>query len=223
MKNESRVKLSNQEHFKPHRTRIPLHRAIEWVPVAEDPNYRKPPLSVFLTQNAYVRMCAHAGSDLNNEVGGWMAGKYCRDSLHGSPFIVIDTALPAVYTEQGAAHLTFTGDTQIALHNHLEEYFPDKVFLGWYHTHPRMGIFFSQWDVWLHQNFFPEPWQVALVIEPHKSIGGFFIRWEDGSLDQRAYFGFYELTNRSQRSVVFWRNLQPVLETIVQTEEDHNS
>ncbi len=53
-----------------------------------------------------------------------MAGKYCRDSQDGIPFIVIDTILPAVYTEQGAAHLTFTGDTQVALHNHLD--FPQK-------------------------------------------------------------------------------------------------
>jgi len=204
-----RVKLSNNPGIKPQHTRIPIHSALRWEPTDEDMQRVQPPLSIFVTQNAYVRMCAHAGSDLDNEVGGWMAGKYCRDSLHGTPFIVIDAILPAVYTQQGAAHLTFTGDTQVALHNHLDTHFPDKVFLGWYHTHPRMGIFLSQWDAWLHQNFFPETWQVALVIEPHKSIGGFFMRQEDGNLDQQAYFGFYELTNRHQRSVVFWRNMQP--------------
>ena len=209
MENHSRVRLSGQSPIRPHRTRMPLHLALKWEPVNLDLKDRLEPLYVFVTQNAFVRMCAHAGSDLNNEVGGWMAGKYCRDSLHGTSFIVIDAILPAVYTQQGAAHLTFTGDTQIALHNHLDRHFPDKVFLGWYHTHPRMGIFLSQWDAWLHQNFFPELWQVALVIEPHSSVGGFFIRQEDGSLDQQAYFGFYELTNRNQRSVVFWRNLQP--------------
>ncbi|MCJ7519583.1 MAG: Mov34/MPN/PAD-1 family protein [Anaerolineaceae bacterium] len=214
-----RVKLATQKKFLPHPSRIPLHRALRWVPKDGDLNSVEPPLNVFLTQNAFVRMCAHAGSDLDNEVGGWMAGKYCRDSLYGTPFIVIDTILPAIHTNQDAAHLTFTGDTQIALHNHLEEHFPDKVFLGWYHTHPRMGVFFSHWDAWLHQNFFPEAWQVALVIEPHRSVGGFFIRQADGSLDQRAYFGFYELTNSSQRSVVFWRNLQPAPQFNDETEE----
>jgi proteasome lid subunit RPN8/RPN11 len=213
------VKLAQQIRFEPHQTREPFHRSVRWIPKDEEMNGNYSPVDVFVTQNAYVRMCAHAGSDLDNEVGGWMAGKYCRDSLHGNPFIIIDTVLPAVHTEQGAAHLTFTGDTQVALHNHLEEHYPDKVFLGWYHTHPRMGVFFSHWDAWLHQNFFPEPWQVALVIEPHKSIGGFFIRQEDGSLDQRAYFGFYELTNRSKRSVVFWQNLQPAPELTDETEE----
>jgi proteasome lid subunit RPN8/RPN11 len=219
LKNTPSVKLAQQIRFEPHQTREPFHRSVRWIPKDEEMNGNYSPVDVFVTQNAYVRMCAHAGSDLDNEVGGWMAGKYCRDSLHGNPFIIIDTVLPAVHTEQGAAHLTFTGDTQVALHNHLEEHYPDKVFLGWYHTHPRMGVFFSHWDAWLHQNFFPEPWQVALVIEPHKSIGGFFIRQEDGSLDQRAYFGFYELTNRSKRSVVFWQNLQPAPELTDETEE----
>jgi len=214
-----RVKLSTGTNLEPVNTRIPYHRAVLWQPKNGELNQVKPPLSVFVTQSAYVRMCAHAGSDLDNEVGGWMAGKYCRDSLNGMPFIVIDTILPAVYTEQGAAHLTFTGDTQVALHNHLEENFPEKVFLGWYHTHPRMGVFFSQWDAWLHQNFFPEPWQVALVIEPHQSIGGFFIQQADGTLDQRNYFGFYELTNNRQRSVVFWKNLQPAEDWMDEPEE----
>lgn len=215
----SQVKLSDKTGTEPQHTRIPTHSAIRWEPKDEEMKQIPAPLSIFLTQNAFVRMCAHAGSDLDNEVGGWMAGKVCRDSLHGTPFIVVDTVLPAVYTDQGAAHLTFTGDTQVALHNHLEEHYPHKVFLGWYHTHPRMGVFFSHWDTWLHQNFFPESWQVALVIEPHQSVGGFFIRQPDGTLDQRNYFGFYELTNRRQRSVVFWKNLQPAEEYYEQTEE----
>ncbi|MCD6356848.1 MAG: Mov34/MPN/PAD-1 family protein [Anaerolineaceae bacterium] len=214
-----RVRLSQNDQREPMITRIPYHRAIRWQPKDKEMSQQQSPLPVFLTQPAYVRMCAHAGSDLDNEVGGWMAGKHCRDSLQGTPFIVIDTILPAIYTEQGAAHLTFTGDTQIALLNHLEEHFPEKVFLGWYHTHPRMGVFFSQWDVWLHQNFFPESWQVALVIEPHRSIGGFFIRQLDGTLDQRRYYGFYELTNNRQRSVVFWKNLQSEQEWIDKPKE----
>jgi proteasome lid subunit RPN8/RPN11 len=216
----ARVKISANSAIQPMVTKTPYHRAVRWYPKDEEMNQQPPPLSIFLTQNAFVRMCAHAGSDLDNEVGGWMAGKYCHDSQDGTPFLVIDTILPAVYTEQGSAHLTFTGDTQIALHTHLEENFPEKVFLGWYHTHPRMGVFFSQWDAWLHQNFFPELWQVALVIEPHQSIGGFFIRQQDGTLDQRKYFGFYELTNKRQRSVVFWKNLQPANVSIDELKEE---
>jgi hypothetical protein len=75
-----------------------------------------------------------------------------------------------------------------------------------------MGIFFSGHDTWMHTHFFPGLSQIALVIEPVSQVGGFFIRQRDGSLDQNAYFGFSELTNK-RRSVVFWKNLkknQPV-------------
>lgn len=117
-------------------------------------------------------------------------------------------------TRQGSAYLTFTQETQVALHQTLEERFPKKELVGWYHTHPRMGVFLSEYDTWLHRNFFPELFQVALVIEPYSSSGGFFIRQPDGSLDPRRYYGFYELHNRKRRSVVHWRNIFPEAEVI---------
>jgi len=189
-------------------SRMPLSQSQLWIVRGMENKGAKPALNVFITQNAYVRMCAHAGSELDNEVGGWMAGKHCQDSISGESFIVIDTILLAQYTNQGPAHLTFTGDSQVEMLNTLETSYPNKVLVGWYHTHPRMGVFLSQWDIWLHQNFFPEPWQVALVIEPFSSIGGVFIRQEDGSLEPQCYYGFYEIQSNPDRSVVFWQNLQ---------------
>lgn len=166
-----------------------------------------PNLDVFMTQGAFVRACAHAGSDLNNEVGGWMIGEWRSDKISQRQFIVIEKIMPAPHTQHGRAYLTFTQDSQVAMHESLEKRYPGKKVVGWYHSHPRMGIFFSEHDSWLHLNFFPKPWQVALVIEPHSANGGFFIRGSDGQLDTRRYFGFFELTNRKQRSVVHWGNL----------------
>ena len=208
MKNALRVHMSAIETMGIKSSRMPLSQSQLWIVRGMENKGAKPALNVFITQNAYVRMCAHAGSDLDNEVGGWMAGKHCQDSISGESFIVIDTILLAQYTNQGPAHLTFTGDSQVEMLNTLETSYPNKVLVGWYHTHPRMGVFLSQWDIWLHQNFFPEPWQVALVIEPFSSIGGVFIRQEDGSLEPQCYYGFYEIQSNPDRSVVFWQNLQ---------------
>ena len=204
-----KVRLEQKNWRTSKTTRMPTHSAKRWFSVETEGKLAKPQLMVFLTQVAYLRICAHAGSDLDNEVGGWMAGKFCRDRVSGENFIIIDTVLPAEHTQQGPAHLTFTGDSQVTMHNNLQNNFPGKVLLGWYHTHPKMGVFLSNWDVWLHQNFFSEPWQVALVIEPHSSIGGFFIRQIDGSLETNLYYGFYELLGNPGRSVVFWKNLVP--------------
>jgi hypothetical protein len=70
-----------------------------------------------------------------------------------------------------------------------------------------MGIFLSNYDTWLHKNFFPEPWQVALVVEPYSSLGGFFIRQPDGSLNPKRYFGFYEVDGANGSSIARWQNL----------------
>ena len=203
-----KVHLTPGEERESKYSRMPLRSSLQWTTEAAENAGFKPTLTVFVTQPAYLRICAHAGSDLDNEVGGWLAGKHCIDQQTKERFIVIDTVLPGEHTDQGPAHLTFTGDSQIAMHNHLENNLPSKVLLGWYHTHPKMGVFLSQWDVWLHQNFFPETWQVALVVEPHSSAGGFFIREVDGSLDHHQYHGFYEILYPKKRSVVFWQNLK---------------
>jgi len=187
---------------------IPNNRAMRWRSPGEE-GVPEPVISVFVSQRAFVRCCAHAGSDLNNEVGGWLVGKWRVDKHTGKEFIVVENILPAPHTRQGSAYLTFTQETQVALHLALEERFPGKELVGWYHTHPRMGVFLSEYDTFLHRNFFPELFQVALVIEPYSASGGFFIRQPDGSLDPRRYYGFYELHNRKRRSVVHWRNIFP--------------
>src|SRR5580698_6905904 len=40
---------------------------------------------------------------------------------------------------------------------------PNLQPVGWYHSHTRSEIFLSDADQDIHNRFFPEPWQVALV------------------------------------------------------------
>ncbi|MCX8062535.1 MAG: Mov34/MPN/PAD-1 family protein [Anaerolineales bacterium] len=197
----------------PRPAHIPYRRALRWKSPLET-GLEHLSVEVFVSQRAYVRFCAHAGSDLENEVGGWLVGKWRADRKNGKQFIVIEAVLPAQYVRHGSVFLTFTHDSQIALYDELQRRFPHREVVGWYHTHPRMGIFLSEYDAWIHRNFFPEPYQVALVIEPHSSKGGFFIRQQDGKLDTRHYFGFYELNDRKLRSVVHWSNMLPDLTTL---------
>jgi hypothetical protein len=35
--------------------------------------------------------------------------------------------------------------------------------------------------LFIHRNFFREPWQVALVIDPRQDAAGFFV-WQDGEI-----------------------------------------
>ena len=98
--------------------------------------------------------------------------------------------------------------------NEIADRYPGRALVGWYHTHPRMGVFLSSYDTWLHMHFFPEPWQVALVIEPFGGSGGFFIRQPGDRLDPHRYFGFHELLPFDGGSVVRWSNLRPEAQTV---------
>lgn len=190
----------------PKPTDMPLKHARRWISPFEGEN-SDPSLAVFVTQEAYQRVVEHAASELDNEVGGVLVGERYTETSSGRPFIVVKTTLPARFTRQGSVYLTFTQDSLVDLHAELDAHFPGKQILGWYHTHPRMGVFLSHYDTWLHTNFFPEPWQVALVIEPHAELGGFFVRPSDSVMDPSRYIGFYELDGDAGQSVVRWNNL----------------
>ncbi|HTS61957.1 MAG TPA: hypothetical protein VMH28_08020 [Candidatus Acidoferrales bacterium] len=63
--------------------------------------------------------------------------------------------------------------------------FPAMEVVGWYHSHTRSGIFLSESDLEVHNQFFPKPWQVALILKPHTfepTRIGFFFRETDGSI-----------------------------------------
>jgi hypothetical protein len=57
--------------------------------------------------------------------------------------------------------------------------------LGWFLSHARSDIFLTTSDLEIYNDFFPEPWQVTLVLRPTSSgntRAGFFLREADGSL-----------------------------------------
>ena len=206
MTSRSGIHILPPEMSQPLTTPLPVKKASRWNS-PYDAGGLTPQVSVFMTQPAYSRICIHSVSDMYNEVGGFLVGQWCADDKKRGQFIVVEHALPARYTKQSSVHLTFTQDSLVDIHDQIENNHKGAIIVGWYHTHPRMGIFLSHYDAWLHNYFFPEKWQVALVVEPHAELGGFFIRQMGGALDPTRYFGFYELDGNFGRSMVSWNNL----------------
>jgi proteasome lid subunit RPN8/RPN11 len=204
-----RIRIAPPEVPQPNVTLKPLENAQRWES-PHDGNGLQPTVSVFLNRAAYIRISVHSCSSDTVEVGGVLVGDWCVEEETGEQFVVVKHALPARHTLQGSVYLTFTQDSLVDLHDQIEKRFEGERIVGWYHTHPRMGIFLSHYDTWLHRNFFPEPWQVALVVEPYSSLGGFFIRQPDGGLNPTHYFGFYEVDGASGQSIVRWQNLWQV-------------
>jgi proteasome lid subunit RPN8/RPN11 len=76
--------------------------------------------------------------------------------------------------------------------------------VGWYHSHTRSEIFLSDADLEIHKRFFPESWQVALVLKPHTfhpMRAGFFFRDRDGSVHGTAPYREFVLDPLPMRPV----------------------
>jgi proteasome lid subunit RPN8/RPN11 len=203
----SRLHVFPPDNPVPATASMPLSSSRRWCSLHEEPGF-EPHIRVFVAKLAYLCLAEHSASDLESEVGGILVGSWSVDAELRQEFIAIETALPARFTRQGSVYLTFTQDSLVNLNAEMDEHYPDKQIVGWYHTHPGMGVFLSSYDAWLHHHFFPEPWQVALVIDPLAMTGGFFIRQVDGILDPGRYYGFHELDGNSGESFVHWNNLQ---------------
>jgi proteasome lid subunit RPN8/RPN11 len=61
--------------------------------------------------------------------------------------------------------------------------------VGWYQSHTRSEILLSEEELQFYQRYFPEIWQIALVLRPHRFDpvrAGFFHREPDGSVQAAA-------------------------------------
>ena len=68
------------------------------------------------------------------------------------------------------------------------------VAVGWYLSHTRSEITLQQSDLDTYNAFFPEPWQVTMVIRPGRAQAmraGFFVRESDGTVKtDQSYHDF---------------------------------
>jgi proteasome lid subunit RPN8/RPN11 len=134
------------------------------------------PFPIFLHQRVNQMITRHARENNQTEVGGLLLGDVARDA-NDQLFVVITNALRAEFAIQTRGHLTFTQETWRKLHQAHERQFPNKTIVGWYHTHPGWTIFLSEADLFIHRNFFKQPWQIALVLDPSLHQAGFFV-WQ---------------------------------------------
>ncbi len=204
----TRIKILEQVSVPTVSEPMPLEHVRRWVSPYEHRVVSQ--LEIFFRQSAYLNCLAQATRDLKNEVGGVLIGEVRTDPERAQSYILIEDTLPAQHVEQGSTHVTFTQDTLVQLNNELEDNFPGKRMVGWYHTHPRLNVFLSNYDSWLHTHFFNDPAQVALVIDPYYQRAGFFVWQDDHRLDTVHYVGFYELLNGSGKSFVELTNLTPL-------------
>ncbi|HFC12743.1 MAG TPA: hypothetical protein ENJ56_07855 [Anaerolineae bacterium] len=154
-----------------------LHGAL---PDAEDVN-------VVVSQQALKQIVAHCHSNTRVELGGVLLGRPYHNNRQ--IFVEVEVAIPAITTDNGPVHFTFTADVWAQIHVDCSQY-PDLEIVGWFHTHPDLGVFYSADDEVVHAAAFTQPYHVGLVVDPLRNQGSFFA-WRDGVVQPIP--GFYEL------------------------------
>ena len=132
-----------------------------------------------ILQSVINEIKEHGRSSMNQEVCGVLVGNLCWDN---GAYLLIDARIEGKFADHQTGSVTFTSETWDFIHQELAEKYSNKKIVGWYHTHPGFGIFLSNMDVFIHENFFGIKWQPAYVYDPQAETDGFFF-WNDQNLD----------------------------------------
>jgi proteasome lid subunit RPN8/RPN11 len=165
---------------------------------------------VTVKQSALLQIDEHCNSDWATELGGVLLGKSI--DANGRLSVEVAAALPVVTDDHGPVHFTFTADAWTQLHHDRSSQYPHLEVVGWYHTHPDLGVFFSADDIVVQSAAFSQPWHVALVVDPVRSEACLF-GWEQRSVEEdrrtlSPISGYVELLDDQPSTVVGWRMVQ---------------
>jgi hypothetical protein len=164
----------------------------------------------------FIKRCAmqkaHKAADVSmqvdEEVGGFLVGNVYKDPETDRLFVDISEVVEADKAHGTYVSLNFNYESWRQVLDRIDREFPNKYPIGWYHTHlisqalvfPVKGTedeyiakydpFFSHPDHFIHGNFFPDPWHVALVMDLLCKQDVFFA-WRDGQITKAQGFYLY--------------------------------
>mgnify|MGYP006285940195 CR=1 FL=1 len=146
-------------------------------------------IKVYIQQAVYKEIQKFTLNKTTNESGGVLLGDVLYEL--GKTNIIVSGFIEAKNCDATPTSLTFTHDTWNYIHKENNKNFNDKKIVGWIHTHPDFGIFLSDYDKFIHNSFFKEPWQIAYVIDPVRNEEGFYY-WDNDSIEKCSGFYIYD-------------------------------
>lgn len=150
-------------------------------------------VQIYIKQDVYKRIEKFAKEEMSKEVGSILIGDYVDEKDRKT--VVISNYIEAKYTDASASTLTFTHETWDYVYKEKDKKYPDKKIVGWQHTHPGYGIFLSNYDIFIQENFFNLPWQIAYVVDPIANTRGFF-EWKNDKVSKMTGFYVYDEIGR---------------------------
>lgn len=142
--------------------------------------------NIYIHQQVYKTIAKFTENKTTNESGGILIGNVIEEL--GKTNIIISSFVEAKHCEATPTTLKFTHETWEYVHSEIDKKYKGKKIVGWIHTHPDFGIFLSEYDRFIQDNFFKEDYQIAYVVDPIKQIEGFYF-WINGNIEKSE--GFY--------------------------------
>lgn len=151
---------------------------------------------VYIKKDALQNLRTHLKSNLRVEQGGILFGNAYQDPSSKTIYVEITAAVAAPATIGTSAHLDFTPGSWTGIMDYARVEHPKENIVGWYHSHPNIGVFMSGTDMRTQQAFFYHPWCLSIVCDPVRRTIGYF-------LGKQAV---------SVKPVIFGQNSSPVIE-----------
>jgi proteasome lid subunit RPN8/RPN11 len=157
-------------------------------------------MQIVVAREAFEQMQAVARADTNIEQGGILVGQpYTNADVAGGYIVNITNHILAESARGTHVQLRYTFEDWQRQNELLKAQYSDKRIVGWYHTHlvkairiDAMGrqflseLFFSEDDIFIHTQFFKEPWYVALVLNPRGEP--MFFKWANNRIVEASGF-----------------------------------
>ena len=129
---------------------------------------------VYIKANALHELKDHLASNTRVEQGGILFGNAYQDQQYGV-YVEITAAVAAPATIGTGAHLEFTPNSWQGIMDYAKSKHSGENIVGWYHSHPNIGVFMSGTDMRTQRAFFYHPWCLSIVYDPVRDDIGYFL------------------------------------------------
>jgi len=154
---------------------------------------------IFIVEPALKTLWQHAKEGLPAGVAGLLLGGLYYDPEMDENYVEIHYAFPSASSFNEEMNLRVVNRVIAEMEKVSLKSHPGEIVTGWYHTHPGLGIFFSENDKLIHETFYIEPSNIALILDPlmeidplretYKNIAFFY--WKDNNIEKsNGYFAY---------------------------------
>ncbi|HEY6854001.1 MAG TPA: hypothetical protein VI139_07130, partial [Gemmatimonadales bacterium] len=193
---------------------IPTPHSILWVPQggATPPTLQFP---VFFAQSALRAINEHFRASADSGLLGFLTGDLCEDAASHARYVVVDSTVRLTQPIYGDKTTVVVSRVMDRVHKELAK--TNGHVIGWYHSHPPLGLSLAAGDLETHVTFFGKAWHVALVLggtadQPAAAL----FRVPSGEPTALVALPFYEMIDEHEASAapggkvshLPWRNFR---------------